>query len=92
MKNNKIDVAATIEIVKTEISDDPGTVKIATEITTECAEVTGETIYGIRKKRKRINNYFICAFLTDEDRCEATYKIIICIEEAAKARGLTLDR
>lgn len=42
MKNNKLDVATTIEMVKAEISDDPNTVKIATEISNECAEVTGK--------------------------------------------------
>lgn len=42
MKDNKLDVAATIELVKTEITDDPGTLKIASEISNECAEVTGE--------------------------------------------------
>lgn len=42
MKDRKLDVATTIEMVKREISDDPETVRIATEIANECAEVTSK--------------------------------------------------
>lgn len=44
MKNNKIDVETTIEMVKTEISDDPETLKLATEISNECANTTGKQV------------------------------------------------
>lgn len=33
-----------------------------------------------------------CASETDEDRCEAVYKLMKCIDDAAKARGLVFDR
>lgn len=52
MKNRKLDVETTIEMVKTEITDDPETVRIATEISNDCAEVTGKKAHKIRRRRK----------------------------------------
>lgn len=42
MKNNKLDLEATIEMIKSEWSDDPSTIEIITDITKECAGATDE--------------------------------------------------
>lgn len=47
MKNNKIDVGAMIEMTKIYITDDQETLKLATEIINECADVTGEKRFVI---------------------------------------------
>lgn len=35
---------------------------------------------------------FLSQFLLDEDRCDAAYKIGVCVREAAMSRGLIVDR
>lgn len=42
MKNNKLDVAAVIEMTKLDFSDDLNTIKVVTEIANECADATGK--------------------------------------------------
>lgn len=42
MKNNKLDVETTIEMTKIDFSNDPETIRIVTEISKECADVTGK--------------------------------------------------
>lgn len=98
MKNNKLDVETTIEMTKIDFSNDPKTIQIVTDISKECADVTGK----MRSKKcfQSVNhlcrkNIYQCHLLlssTDEDRCEAAYKIIICTDNAAKSRGLVFNR
>lgn len=64
MKNNKLDIEATIEMTKIEFSEDPEILKIVIDISNECADAS------------------------DEDRCEAAYKIMKCSDDAARSRGL----
>lgn len=91
MQNRKLDVATSIEMVKREISDDPETIRIVTQISNECAEVTGKSKFASLRNVKKMRISFL-QIQTDEDRCEAAYKIIVCTEEASAALGLTFDR
>lgn len=34
---------------------------------------------------------FSLNLLTDDDRCEAVYKFMVCTENAAKSRGIIID-
>lgn len=92
MKNNKIDVGAMIEMTKIYITDDQETLKLATEIINECADVTGEkrfVISFLRALWRHIQDIHLFShLLTDEDRCEAIYKFIVCTEDGATSRGI----
>lgn len=58
MKNNKLVYDAVIETVKSEISDDPDSLKLASEIVGECVDVTGKmksaSFFAYDLKRKII--------------------------------------
>lgn len=51
MKNNKLDVEATIEMTKIEFSNDAETLKIVMDIIRECADATGKEKYSIYLSR-----------------------------------------
>lgn len=68
MKNNKLNIEATIKAIKVEFGRDPDMMRMVTEISYECADAS------------------------DEDRCEAAYKIMTCTNDAAKARAIVFER
>lgn len=67
IKDNHVDIEATVEMAKSAYGTDEDQSKIVREISNECASIT------------------------DADRCEATFKIMKCYEQAVKSRGLDVE-
>lgn len=59
MKNNKLDIEATIEMTKIDFSNDPETLKIVTDIIQECADATG--------KEKSAKDFYVGLLLSSKN-------------------------